>query len=75
MGTFLHMTTLWKLRGPRKPCTSKDILRTAMVMELLSLYRSSAREAWREGSFTGDPEGYVKKALEPPSLFSRGPVG
>jgi len=37
----------------------------------LSLCGSSARETWREGSFTGDPEGYVK-ALELPSL-NRGP--
>jgi hypothetical protein len=27
----------------------------------ISLYRSSARETWREESFTGDPEGYVNE--------------
>jgi len=27
----------------------------------LSLYRSSVKGTWREGSFTGDPEGYVKE--------------
>jgi hypothetical protein len=41
----------------------------------LSLYGSYAREDWRKGSITGNPEGYVKKLLDPPSLFSRGPVG
>jgi hypothetical protein len=29
---------------------------------------------WRKGSFAGDPEGYVEKALETGISFCRGPV-
>jgi len=29
---------------------------------------------WREGSFAGDPEGYVEKALETGIAFHRGPI-
>jgi len=33
------------------------------------------RETWGEGSFTGNPEGYVKKALETSVFLNRGPTG
>jgi hypothetical protein len=72
------MTTLWKLQGASYTMyferQFKDGYGSGASLSL-SLYGSSARAAWKEGSFTGDPEGYVKKALEPLSLFNRGPVG
>jgi len=40
-----------------------------------SLYGRSVRENWRRGSFTGDPEGYVEKALETGNSLHRGPIG
>ena len=36
---------------------------------------SSVKGTWREGSFTGDPEGHVEKTLETGISFHRGPVG
>jgi hypothetical protein len=40
----------------------------------LSLCGGFAKGTWRDGSFTGDPEGYVKKALETGVFLHRGPV-
>jgi hypothetical protein len=40
----------------------------------VSLYGSSVKGTWREGSLAGDPEGYVENALETGSSFHRGPV-
>jgi hypothetical protein len=40
----------------------------------LSLYGSSVKGTCREGSLAGDPEGYVKKALEMGISFHRGLV-
>jgi len=34
----------------------------------------AVKGTWREGSLTGDPEGYVGKALETGISFLRGPV-
>jgi len=31
------------------------------ALEMEHLYGSSVRGTWREGSFTGSPEGYVKE--------------
>jgi len=41
----------------------------------MSLYRSSTRETWRKGSFTGDPEGYVKEGSGMGVRLHRGPIG
>ena len=35
---------------------------------------SFVKGTWREGSLSGDPEGYVEKALEMGSSFHRGPI-
>ena len=40
----------------------------------LSLYGSSVRGTWREGSLAGDPDRYVEKALETGISFHRDPV-
>jgi hypothetical protein len=44
-------------------------------VECLSLYLcgSSVKGTWREGSFAGDPEGHVEKALETGISSHRGP--
>ena len=39
----------------------------------VSLYWSSARGTWREGSFTGDPEGHVKEGSGSGHLSPEGP--
>jgi hypothetical protein len=39
----------------------------------LSLYGSSVKGTWREGSLAGDPEGEVEKALEIGISFHGGP--
>jgi hypothetical protein len=41
--------------------TFRDGRRRALEMEHLSLYGSSVRGTWREASFAGDTEEYVKK--------------
>jgi hypothetical protein len=41
----------------------------------ISLYGRSVIGTWREGSFAGDPEGYVEKALETGIPSHRGPNG
>jgi len=41
----------------------------------LSLYCSSVKGNWREGSLAGDPRGLVEKALEMGISFSRVPAG
>ena len=39
-----------------------------------SLYGSSVKGTWREGSLAGYPGGYVEKALEMGISFHRGPT-
>jgi hypothetical protein len=39
----------------------------------ISLWRSSVRGNWRGGSFTGDPENMLSKALENGRVFPQGP--
>jgi hypothetical protein len=41
----------------------------------ISLYGSSVKVTWREGSLDGNPEGNVEMALETGISFHRGPVG
>jgi len=36
--------------------------------------RDSVKGAWREGSFSGEPERYVKQSSEMGVCFHRGPV-
>jgi hypothetical protein len=43
----------------------------ALEMECLSLW-GSVKETWREGSLSGDPEGYLEKALEMGISLHRG---
>jgi len=40
----------------------------------LSLCGSSVKGTWRDSSLTGDPKGYVEKALETTVSFHRGPT-
>jgi hypothetical protein len=40
-----------------------------------SLYGGPARGTWRKGSFTGDPEGYVKEGSGMGVHLHRGPNG
>jgi hypothetical protein len=40
----------------------------------LSLCGSSVKETWWEGSLAGDPEGYLKKALETGISLHRGSI-
>jgi hypothetical protein len=40
----------------------------------VSLCGSSVKETWRKGSHTGDPEGYLEKALEKGISFYRDSV-
>jgi len=49
-------------------------LKGALDVECLSLCGSSLKGPWREGSFAGDPEGYVEGAPEMGISFHRGPV-
>jgi len=59
----LSTEAFWGTRG--EVClmeTSRDSKRGLWKLSVcVSLYGSSVRGTWREGSFTGDPEGYVKK--------------
>ena len=41
----------------------------------VSLYGSSVKGTWSEGSLAGDPGGYVEKALEMDISFHRGHTG
>jgi len=45
-----------------------------LEVECLSLYGSSVKGTWMEGSLAGDPQGYVEKALETGISFHRGPI-
>jgi hypothetical protein len=40
----------------------------------LSLCGSSVKGTYREGSVTGDPQGYLEKALETGNSFHRGSI-
>jgi len=40
----------------------------------VSLYGSSVKGTWREGSLAGDPEGNIEKALEAGIFFHKGPI-
>ena len=39
-------------------------MKGTLEVERLSLWRSSVRRTWSGDSFTGDPGGYVEKALQ-----------
>jgi hypothetical protein len=41
----------------------------------ISVYGSSVKGTWMEGSLVGDPEGLVEKALETGTFCYRGPAG
>ena len=49
-------------------------LKGALDVGCVSLCGSSVKGNWREGSFVGDPESYVEKALKTGISFHRGPV-
>jgi hypothetical protein len=50
-------------------------LKGALEVECLTLCGSSVKGTWKEGSLTGDPEGYAEKALETVIYSHRDPVG
>jgi len=52
-----------------------EILEGGLWKRSVSLYGRSVRGTWRGGSFTGDPEGYVKKAPETGISLHRGSAG
>jgi hypothetical protein len=45
------------------------------IKKTFFLFGSSARGTWREGCFTADHVGYVKKAQEKDKSLHKGPVG
>jgi hypothetical protein len=50
-------------------------LKGALEVERLSLYGSSVKGTWREGSLAGDPVGWVETALKMGISFHRGAAG
>ena len=48
-------------------------LKGTLGVKCLSLCGNSVKGTWREGSFAGDPEGHVEKALEIGISSHRGP--
>jgi len=54
------------------PCIDFEIwLKGALEMECLPLW-GSVKGTWREGSLSGNPEGYLEKALETGISLHRG---
>jgi hypothetical protein len=67
------MAMLWKLERASYTMLSESFKYGYGNGASLSLYGSSARETWREGSFTGDPEGYVKRGSGTTIFLQQGP--
>jgi hypothetical protein len=63
MGTFLHRGPV-KYHGRSVHWELQEIVERGLWKWGISLYGSSVRGTWREGSFVGDPVGYERKALE-----------
>jgi hypothetical protein len=53
----------------------REICKRRLWKRSVSLYASSAKGTCREASFTGDPEGYNRKARETGISLHRRPVG
>ena len=70
--SFSTRALLWNLEGDSY---TRDWKMNAggLWKQSISLCGSSMRGTWRDGSFTGDPEGYAK-ALEMGVCFHNGPV-
>jgi hypothetical protein len=68
VGTSLH-----KREGVHLSGTSRDEQRGLWKLSI-TLHGTFARETWREGSFNGDSERYVKAGSESRDLFKGGPL-
>jgi hypothetical protein len=55
--------------------STEDFERWLKGVWSISLYGSSVKGTWKEGSLVGDPEGLVEKALETGTCCYRGPTG
>ena len=69
----LHRGPVENHRGVCSPGTL--IVEGELRKRSISLYGRSVRGTRKGGSFTGDPEGYVEKALETGISFHRGSAG
>jgi len=60
MGISLHMGFVGEPGGELISRGLSETDEGGLWKQIISLYGSSVRRTWREGSLTGYPEGYVK---------------
>ena len=68
-------TPLGNLEGVSSTRNSERWLKGALEVERLSLYGSSVKGTWRDGSLAEDHVGQVGKALELGISFHKAPLG
>jgi len=57
------------LEDPEEGSFTEDSERQMRALEMEHLYGSSVKGTWREGSFTGGPEGYIKEGSADGHLY------